>query len=181
MKLLITGFEPFSGDKINPSKLVAKELPKRDRSVHILPVSYKKAREELLKIIEIEKPDYIISLGLNAKAKEIKVEKAAYNLMKASKPDEDGVLKTGEKIVSEGQDKILTKVDIKSIVSRCQEIGIPIEESSDPGRFVCNDVYYTSLSSKVKGALFIHLPKISCLSLEKMVQAVEISIETISK
>ncbi|MFA6796808.1 MAG: pyroglutamyl-peptidase I [Bacilli bacterium] len=179
MKLLITGFEPFAGDSINPSKEVAEKLSSKDISVHILPVSYNRGKKKFLEIINSEKPDCIISLGLNARAKNIHIEQTAYNSMGAKKPDEDGVVKNSESIILGESESKSTSLDVDSLVQLCCSKNIDCEKSNDPGRFICNMIYFLALSSKAKKALFVHLPKFSNMSLEKMVEAVKIIVEAI--
>jgi len=179
MKLLITGFEPFGGNEVNPSKVIAQECSDKNRVIHILPVSYQRTKDDFLKILEEEKPDYILSLGLNASSDTIHIEKYAYNLMSAKKPDNDGTYKSQEAIIPGEAERLSSSVDTTSIVDLCQKQGIACIESHDPGRYICNMAYYLGLSSKAKGALFVHLPKFSNMSLEDMLSAVNIAIEVL--
>ena len=180
MKLLITGFEPFGGDDINPSNVIAEKCSGTNRVIFILPVSYQKTKDAFLKTVEEEKHDYILDLGLNASSESIHIEKYAYNLMSAKKPDNDGTYKNEEVIIPGAKERLSSLVDTALISTLCQVQGIKCVESEDPGRYICNMTYYLALSSKTKAALFVHLPKFSNMSSENMVSAVNIAIEVLT-
>lgn len=179
MKILITGFEPFNGMEVNPSKTIAKKYVRSNYIVCILPVSYQKAKEEFLKVIEKEKPDYILSLGLNSGSQSVRVEHYAYNLMSGKNPDEDGVYKNQEVIIPGAPSRFSSLVDTTLITTLCKLKGISCIESGDPGRFICNMIYYLALNSKAKASLFIHLPKFEDMSSDQMVLAVDVAIEVL--
>ena len=94
MKILITGFEPFGGEEQNPSALLLEKLPKKLKSAllstALLPVSFQKVREEILRLLEEEKPDVVICLGQAGGRDRITPERVAINLMDTESPDNDG-------------------------------------------------------------------------------------------
>ena len=153
MKLLVTAFEAFGNDNINPSMEVLNYI---DENKIILPVSYVKAKEVLYTAIEKYKPTFILSLGLAGKRKNISIEEEAINLMAASVPDNDGVIKN-EKIM-EGDNILYTNVDIENLISKLKDENV--YKSFDCGKYICNEVYYLSLNALSGSALFVHLPPI---------------------
>ena len=89
MKILITAFEPFNNDTVNPSEEILKNI---DGCKVMLPVSYNRVEEVLDDAICKYNPDFILSLGYAGSRSEISIEKCAYNLMKASIKDNYGTL-----------------------------------------------------------------------------------------
>ena len=65
-KILVTGFDPFGGEKINPALEVIKLLPQKigDNEIKILeiPTVYKKSLEKIEEEIKIFNPDFILSI-----------------------------------------------------------------------------------------------------------------------
>ena len=153
MRLLVTAFEAFGNDKINPSMEVLNYI---SEDKIILPVSYAKAKEELYTAIEKYKPTFILSLGLAGKRTNISIEEVATNLMAASVPDNDGITKN-EKIL-DGKDTLYTNVDIENLISKLKDENV--YKSCDCGKYICNEVYYLSLNALSGSALFVHLPPI---------------------
>lgn len=168
MGILVTGFTPFLGNQTNPSGEIARELDGYRGLVSslVLDVSYKKAESSLLEKIKELKPSHILSLGLAAGAKHVRFERFAYNLKDGKYPDNDGITKINEKIDGSGADILSSSLEIGEMVSRFRDKGYPIRESDDPGRYICNLVYYLDLSS-CPDSLFVHLPKEEVLPLEK--------------
>lgn len=173
MKILVTGFGGFLSHQENPAEKVAKALQNEDTVVLILPVSYEKSRMLLLRKIEMVRPELILSFGLAASRKEISLEKTAYNAMASSSPDNDGVMKEGEKILPFGEENLSTPFALPALQKCLSEEGIPSVISLDPGRYICNEVYYSDLESGIP-SLFVHLPKDENCPLEEAIRAAKI-------
>lgn len=154
MKILLTGFVAFNNDTINPSEEILKNI---DIDKILLPVSYNKVEKILDDAINKYQPDFILSLGYASSRKEVSIEKYAYNEMNAKIKDNDGILCNGIKI-KDDVDIIETNTDIDKMVNNLEEYHI--YQSEDPGRFICNEVYYLSLLKMKRNALFIHIPPI---------------------
>lgn len=161
MRILLSAFEAFNNDTINPSEEILKNIEDCDVEKILLPVSYAHAKEILLKKIKNDKFDFILSLGYAASRNEISIEKRACNEMKASIADNDGVFKNGEKINNQGTDYLYTKIDINRIINELNNYHL--YESNDAGRFICNEVYYLSLQEMNGNALFIHIPPLDTM------------------
>lgn len=157
MKILVTGFKPFLNNKVNTSMELLKLIKEETL---LLDVSYLNAPKELKEKINEYNPDFILSLGLNASLKEgIQIEKVAYNLMDSKGKDNDGIIKTNEIINKNKNNFYLNPIDFKKLENYLKSNDIKYKLSRDPGRYICNLVYFEVLSSFNKG-LFIHVPTI---------------------
>ena len=172
-KIALTGFTAFSTHSLNPTEiLVNKYKDRRDINAEVVPVSYSKSAE-IAKRIEGKA---LLMMGLAAGGKEISLERFAWNERKASIPDNDGVLYEGKKIADDGEERLETEIDIVEIERRLKEEGIPVYISTDPGRYVCNNIYYTALYSRKETSLFVHFPETRDMSEEMEEKVLDIII-----
>ena len=203
VKVLVTGFESFGGDPINPTEKIAKELDGKEISNakvagRVLPVVFGKARKVLEDILEEVKPDIAIHLGLAPTRSGINVERIAVNLMDARIPDNEGFQPRDEPIIPDGPIAYFSKLPIRKIVERLNEKGIPAVISNSAGLYLCNYVMYLSLHhSATKGypkmSGFIHVPylpeqvtnkfyilgqNMPSMCFEMELEAIKIAIET---
>lgn len=196
MKILITGFNAFNGEKINPSSLILERLADNIDSHKIekliLPTAFYKVQDLIEEKILAYKPDIIISLGQAGGRSEITVERVAINIADASISDNDGKKPIDEKIRLDGENAYFSSLPIKAIVENLRQAEIPAAVSNSAGTYVCNFVMYNDLYLAEKyndmSAGFIHVPYlpaqvldkrgVASMSLEEMVKAVEIIIKT---
>lgn len=196
MKILITGFDAFNGEKINPSSLILERLADNIDSHKIekliLPTAFYKVQDLIEEKILAYKPDIIISLGQAGGRSEITVERVAINVADASISDNDGKKPIDEKIRLDGENAYFSSLPIKAIVENLRQAEIPAAVSNSAGTYVCNFVMYNDLYLAEKyndmSAGFIHVPYlpaqvldkrgVASMSLEEMVKAVEIIIKT---
>lgn len=196
MKILITGFDAFNGEKINPSSLILERLADNIDSHKIekliLPTAFYKVQDLIEEKILAYKPDIIISLGQAGGRSEITVERVAINIADASISDNDGKKPIDEKIRLDGENAYFSSLPIKAIVENLRQREIPAAVSNSAGTYVCNFVMYNDLYLAEKyndmSAGFIHVPYlpaqvlnkrgVASMSLEEMVKAVEIIIKT---
>ena len=167
MKLLLTGFDPFGGEKINPSIEAVKSLPDEILGAKImkleLPTSRKRAMACIEEAIAQENPDVILSVGQAGGRTGITVERVGLNVDDFRTPDNDGDQPVDERIVPDGPDAYFVTLPIKKIVENIRERGISAAVSNTAGTFVCNHVIYgtrhlieTKYPGKKSG--FIHIP-----------------------
>ena len=196
MKILVTGFDAFNGEKINPSSLILERLADNIDSHKIekliLPTAFYKVQDLIEEKILAYKPDIIISLGQAGGRSEITVERVAINIADASISDNDGKKPIDEKIRLDGENAYFSSLPIKAIVENLRQAEIPAAISNSAGTYVCNFVMYNDLYLAEKyndmSAGFIHVPYlpaqvldkrgVASMSLEEMVKAVEIIIKT---
>ena len=173
MKILLTGFKRYATHDINPSEEVIKAIALPESKKVVLDVSYKNSIAELKKEIKAYKPDVIIAMGLFFYRSEPTMEQYAYNEMRSIQPDETGVLENdGKPLVKEGPASLRTSADLSRIEQVLAAQGVSASISIDPGRFVCNAVYYTALNSGIP-AVFVHLPLLKDCPLEDDIAAIE--------
>lgn len=164
-KLLITGFEPFGGQNINPSWEAVTLLPGKIGPWQItklrIPVEYGNAPELILKVARELQPDAIISVGQAGGRGAVTPEVIGINLREAAIPDNAGRLCQGESIVPKGPDGIFSTLPVREMAEAIGAKGIPAGLSYSAGAYVCNDVLYSLLlhyaGSNVRVA-FIHVP-----------------------
>ncbi|MBQ8095069.1 MAG: pyroglutamyl-peptidase I [Clostridia bacterium] len=167
MKIVLTGFEPFGGDSINPSWEAVSRLPGTVEGAAIvpvrLPVEYHRGRELLSDLLDREKPDAVICVGQAGGRAMLTPEKVAINWMDAGIPDGSGYLASGEPVLAGGETAYFSTLPIKAFVSAMQTKGIPAALSFTAGTYVCNSTMYHLLDLvRLKGlnipAGFVHVP-----------------------
>lgn len=94
MKILVTGFEPFDGETVNPALEAVKGLPERIGDAEIvkaeIPVVFGRAGEKLAEAVAACTPDIVLCIGQAGGASVISVERIAVNLIDARIADNDG-------------------------------------------------------------------------------------------
>jgi pyroglutamyl-peptidase len=197
-KLLLTAFEPFNGETINPSletaRVIAKvDFPDAQIDILELPVDRFQAIEITLNRIRNGKPDVVIMLGEGSRRFRINPERVAINVDDFRIPDNSGNQPKGEPIVEGAPAAYFSTLPIYDIVERLQKAKIPAAISNTAGTYLCNRIFYNvmhflaveNLNTK---AGFIHLPYIHeqtidkpidfpSLSLFSVVEAVRMAIE----
>jgi pyroglutamyl-peptidase len=164
--ILVTGFDPFGGESINPSWEVVQRLPDVVRNVPIvkaqLPRSFSRGPKVLLALAKKHKPVAILSLGQAGGRTAITPERVAVNVMDAERlADNDGAMPSDRRIVAKGADAHLASLPIKAMVEAIRAAGLPSEVSNTAGLFVCNCVLYHALQWAQNNdaiAGFTHIP-----------------------
>jgi pyroglutamyl-peptidase len=194
MRILLTGFEPFGKATLNPSGEIVKQISGVNIVTAILPVVYAKSAEHLLKLIEEHNPDVVISLGQAEGRKEITPERIAINLDDARLADNEGVLRSEEKIIKDGPDAYFSTLPLKEIVESINGQGVPAAISLSAGTFLCNHVFYV-MQNKFAGtdvrSGFVHVPLMDSqapefpglptMPLDQMVLAVRAMLEIVAQ
>ncbi len=191
MKILITAFEPFGGEPINPSSLILERLPQKLGNLELikmlLPVCFYESSSLLAEAIDNYQPDFVLSLGQAGGRSALTIEKIGINLNEAPIPDNAGQQPRNESIVAEQADGLFTTLPIQSMILACHKVGVPCQISYSAGTYVCNHVMYASLAHINKTQLstrsgFIHIPYLPeqvldkpnqpSMSLEQMIEGV---------
>jgi len=167
MKVLVTGFDPFGEDKINPAyeavKLLPPQIDKAEIVIEELPTVFCKCGEVLLAAIKKHEPQIVICVGQAGGRSGISIEKVAINLAEARIPDNDQMQPSGVPIVEGGPTAYFTNLPVKAMVANIKKNKIPSSISYTAGTFVCNDIMYRLLNmidtkfSGMRGG-FIHVP-----------------------
>ncbi|SHF33655.1 pyroglutamyl-peptidase I . Cysteine peptidase. MEROPS family C15 [Caldanaerobius fijiensis DSM 17918] len=198
MKVLVTGFDPFGGEKVNPAFEVIKRLSSNIAGAEIVklqvPTVFRKSIDVTIKAIEEEKPDFVLCIGQAGGRFAITVERVAINIDDARIPDNENNQPIDTPIDPEGEPAYFATIPIKAIVEAVKNEGIPAAVSNTAGTYVCNHLLYGVLNYINKNDLnikagFIHIPflpeqvvdkpNMPSMSIETMVKAIEIAITTI--
>lgn len=165
--VLLTGFEPFDGEAVNPSWEVVQQLDGtmiagQPVTARQLPCVFGEALSALDAAIEDLQPKLVIAVGQAGGRVDISVERVAINVDDARIPDNKGQQPIDTPIVDGGPAAWFSTLPIKAIVSALRDRGIPASVSQTAGTFVCNHVMYGLLhrlqgQAEVRGG-FIHIP-----------------------
>lgn len=196
-RILITGFEPFDGQEINPSIEILNRLKNQYHHVKIhklnVPTVFKESIHLVWKNVLEIKPDIVIMLGQAGGRKEISFERVAININDAAIPDNRGNKPIDEQICPHGQNAYFSTLPIKKLVTLVNEHGHKAGISNSAGTYVCNHLMYGILHHIDKDHLpikagFIHVPfileqvkdhQIFSMSIEDLVHAIEIVINSL--
>jgi len=196
MKALITGFNPFGSDTINPSYEIVKKLPETIEGCHIIkkeiPTVFNESIKELVTIIEAEEPDFVICIGQAGGEFAMRVERVAINLNEARIADNKGQQPQDEIINEDGKMAYFATIPTKAIVKEMIDSNIPAVLSYTAGTFVCNHLFYGLMYAisqnfpQVRGG-FIHVPFLPeqvlakkntpFMTLDMMTKAIEVAIK----
>ncbi len=165
-KVLITGFEPFGGESINPALEAIKRLEGEAIeggyivTCHV-PVTRFESIDTVIEAIEKHQPDCVITVGQAAGHNAITAERVAINVDDFRIPDNAGHQPIDESIVEHGPNAYFSTLPIKRVVQTLQEQGIPCQVSNSAGTFVCNHLFYGVQhylkDSSVRHG-FVHIP-----------------------
>lgn len=200
MKILVTGFEPFGGEKINPSIEAVKRLPDNIGGAEIIKMEIPTVRWKTLKKIDqaVEKynPDVIISVGQAGGRSDINVERIGINVDDFRIEDNEGNQPCDEPIDEAGPDGYFLNVPVKAMVDNIRKHQIPASVSDTAGTYVCNHVAYGTrrmIETKYPGKRsgFIHIPYlpqqvmdkkgVPSMSLQVVVEGLAAALEAIAE
>lgn len=176
MKVLITHFDPFGGESINPACEAVKILPDVIAGAEIIkleiPTVFRKSLEKIEKTMEEHNPDVVISVGQAGGRFGVTPERVAINIDDARIKDNEGNQPIDIEIYADGQPAYFSNLPIKAMVNEMKQDGIPASVSNTAGTFVCNHVMYGVLYLVDKKypnvrAGFIHVPYIPSQVVEK--------------
>lgn len=193
-KVLITGFEPFGGESINPSWEVAKILAKQPHIDAVqLPCVFDRSLDMLREKIQALQPDVVICIGQAGGRSSIEIERVAINLNDASIPDNQGNQPIDTAIVPHAPAAYFTTLPAKAMVQAVKNAGVPASLSLSAGSYVCNHAMFGLLHflaenfPQTRGG-FIHIPFLPeqgvqhrnapTMALDTLVKGLNIAVET---
>lgn len=198
MKVLVTGFDPFGGESINPALESIKKLPKEIAGAQIvtleIPTVIGKSVDKIRAKVEEEKPDVVLSIGQAGGRPDLTVERIGINVDDCRIPDNEGNQPVDEPVAADGPAAYFVTIPIKAMVQKMLENGYPASISNTAGTFICNHVCYgvahlaASKYPKMRTG-FMHIPflpeqvldkrNMPSMSLETIVGGITCAIEAI--
>ena len=190
MKILVTGFDPFGGEAVNPAYEAVKLLPDTIAGAEIIkleiPTVFSRSGPAVEAGIIEHQPDVVINVGQAGGRSCVTVEKVGINLVEARIPDNDGEQPMDEPLQADGAPAYFATIPVKAIVKNVRDHGIPCHVSYTAGTYVCNWVMYNVLhmaATKYPNirAGFIHVPFADEQVVGKPNGTPSASLETIAK
>ena len=192
-RLLITGFDPFGSETVNPSWEAVRLLPEAVGAYRLtklqIPTVFGQAAETVLTAARELRPDVILCIGQAGGRSAVTPEVVGINLREARIPDNAGNQPVNVPVVENAPAAYFSTVPVRAMVKAIQDAGLPAALSYSAGTFVCNDVLYTLLhcfDGTKTHVGFVHVPflpeqakdNIPCLPLPQIVQALTAAIES---
>jgi len=191
--VLVTGFEPFGGESVNPSWLAAQALDGRIVDGHTvvgarLPTVFDAAIVSLRDLLLRHRPALAICTGQAGGRGAISLERIAININDARIPDNAGAQPVDTPVAAGAPAAYFTTLPIKAMLAAMMEAGVPAEVSQTAGTFVCNHVFYglmheLATRAELAGTRggFVHVPWLTgqgqpSMPLDTIVQGLEIAI-----
>src|SRR5947208_14374715 len=193
MKALVTGFEPFGGESVNPALEAVLRLPPSLGPLEImtaaLPSVFGRALAALEDALVTTRPDIVLCVGLAGGRSELSLERVAINVDDARIPDNDARQPIDRPVVAGGPAAYFATLPIKAAARALREAGLPAAVSNTAGTFVCNHVFYglmhlaATRNLPLRGG-FLHVPYLPSqaarlggapsMALDDIVQGIEI-------
>ena len=199
MKILLTAFDPFGGESINPAQEAVRLVPDTVAGAEIvkleIPTVFYKSIDAVMRKAREIKPDVILSVGQAGGRYEITPERVAINVNDARIPDNEGNQPLEGAIYQDGPAAFFSNLPVKAMTEAIRSAGLPASLSNTAGTFVCNHVMYGVLyhiareMPGVRGG-FIHVPyvpaqaarkspPVPCLSQQDIARGLEAAVEAI--
>jgi len=197
----VTGFEPFGGEKVNPSEMLARALDGRliagrTLATRVFPVETRSLRQRLEETLAEIRPDMVLALGQAGGRSALALERVAVNVLDFEAPDNVGVMRKNDQILRGGPDARLSNLPFDKIVEAWTENGVPGYVSNSAGTFLCNQMLYELLGMTENAAPpvlvgLVHVPYLPAqaisagadsnpsMAFELMKRGIELLVETI--
>jgi len=192
--ILVTGFEPFGGEAVNPSAQVAQALHGRAISGAavvgaVLPCVFGAANDAMVALLAAHRPRLVLALGQAAGRSALSLERVAINVDDARIPDNAGAQPVDVPVVPGAAAARFSTLPVKAMVAALRDAGIAAELSNSAGTFVCNHVFYGLQHAlrrrRSARSGFMHLPLLPAqalrgepsLPLETMVRGVALALD----
>lgn len=180
MKILVTGFDPFGGESINPAWEAVSRLPKEIEGAEVvtvqIPTVFGDSAKRLFEAVEQQQPDAVVCVGQAGGRFGITPERVAINVDDARIADNKGQQPLDTVIQADGAPAYFTTLPVKAMVEAVKKAGLPASLSNTAGTFVCNHIMYQNLYYLAKNhpntqGGFIHVPYVTEQVVDKPGQA----------
>ena len=198
MKILLTAFEPFGGDTVNPAQEAVALIPAEVAGAQIVkvdvPVVFGKSIETVRQAMAREKPDAVLCIGQAGGRIGMTPERVAINVDDGRIPDNEGNQPVDQPVFADGAPAYFATLPVKAMVTAIREAGIPASLSNTAGTYVCNHLMYGVLYHIAKSfpgmkGGFMHVPFLheqvmnrpgtASLSKADIVRGIEAALEAI--
>lgn len=198
--ILIAGFEPHSGDKVNPSEMVARSfegalLAGRPVASRVIPVETRNIRERFEQALQLDQPEIVILLSQFGGRAALSLERVAVNVLDFES-DNVGVARKGDVVTRGGPEARISNLPLEKIIEAWVAAGVPGYVSNSAGTFIGNQALYEMLALTEHGvppALvgLIHMPYLPAqaiaagsesnpsMSFDLMKKGIEVLVETV--
>ena len=166
-RILLTGFDPFGGEPINPSWEAVRSLHGQRLGGHRivarqLPTEFAASLRVLKAALREVAPAIVLGVGQAGGRHQLSIERVAINVQDARIPDNAGAQPLDEPVIAGGPAAYFSTLPIKAMLAALHAQGLPAEISNSAGTYVCNHIAYAMLhlAAKRRGvrAGFIHIP-----------------------
>jgi len=199
LRVLLTGFEPFGGEAVNPSWEAARALDGWQHGgavVHArqMPCVFGQAIESLSAAMDELKPGLVLCVGQAGGRAEVTPERVAINIDDGRIADNAGRQPIDLPVVADAPAAYFSTLPIKAIVRALRAGGVPASVSNTAGTFVCNHIFYGLMHQIARRAVpglrggFIHIPYLPqqaagfpgapSMSLDTLVEALRLAVRT---
>lgn len=197
-KILLTGFEPFGGSKVNPSisacrKIEGNQIGGFEIIVEEIPLRFKEVRSTIEGLIEHHKPAAVICTGQSGRGS-VSLERVAINVADARIPYNCGMQPVDESLSDRGPAAFFSALPLRDILGALKEAGVPAAISNSAGTFGCNQIFYHLMDYRAREGLdipagFIHVPSLPeqvvnketpSMALDLIARALEVSASTVA-
>ena len=189
MKILLTAFNPFGGESVNPAELAAArvQFPGHTLKKLTIPTEYARCETVLSAALDEFSPDILLMIGQAGGRAAVTPERVAINVDDSGAADNAGEVRKNQPIAPDGPAAYFATLPIHRIADAIKAAGIPAAISNSAGTFVCNHLMYTALSQVKAPAIagFVHVPFLPeqaekrgapSMPLGDMVRAIEIAL-----
>jgi pyroglutamyl-peptidase len=166
--VLLTGFEPFDGEAVNPSGEIVRALDGEIVCGHrivtaILPVAFASTLPTLEALLDAHRPALVIATGQAGGRSELAIERIAANLVDARIPDADGEQPIDARVIDDAPNAYFSTLPVKAMLERLRRLGIPALLSQTAGTYVCNQAFFVlahlvATRYQETRAGFVHVP-----------------------
>jgi pyroglutamyl-peptidase len=175
--ILLTGFEPFGGSKINPSIEACKPLDGREYNgyrvkVVEIPLRFHEVRPSLIKAIKETEPAAVLCTG-QAGSSMIRLERVTINVADARIAYNCGKKPVDEPIVEDGPVAYFSTLPLRKMLAAIEAEKLPVAISNSAGTFGCNHIFYDLMHYIEENELgvpggFIHVPSLPEQAMKKL-------------
>ncbi len=189
MKVLVTGFDPFGGDKVNPAYEAVKKMPDEISGAEIIKVEVPTVFEKSSQVVERSHPT------APTRCRDLCwtswwtfscfIRTCSNQSSRSRIPDNEGNQPFDTALEEDGPAAYFTSLPIKAMTKNVQEHGLPAYISYTAGTFVCNDIMYRLLHlietkfPTIRGG-FIHVPFSPDQVIDRPVGTPSMSLEDIA-